>query len=103
MTCVCASIRNFSRFKKIRLKPTKFFFRFLLLIGFCGTMLKAQINDGLRGPTRKQRQTSDKPRRVGDRRLNTNKNFWQSPTITNLIENSVQSTKINFFYFGSTA
>ena len=67
----------------------KILFSIFVVNWFLGTMLKAQINDGLRGPTRKQRQTSDKPRRVGDRRLNTNKNFWQSPTITNLNENSV--------------
>jgi hypothetical protein len=75
MTCVCASIRDFSRFKTIRLKPAKFFFPNFVVKWFLGTMLKAQIKDEVRGPSRKKHQTSDKPRRVGDRRLHTNKNF----------------------------
>lgn len=50
-------------------KKSRFFFENFVADAWGGCMLKAQFDDGLRGPTRKQHLTSDKPRRVGDRRL----------------------------------
>lgn len=44
MTCAGATIRIFVASKTIRQDRVKFFFRFLLLIGFCGSMVNLQIN-----------------------------------------------------------